>query len=608
MTARPGTDGVPIRILEATRLAARAAPGRLALYVVVTLVSAALPVGTAWLTRAIVNGLTGGRHLGGLIGLAAALAAMVLGSAALTAAGAFLRAEVEREIGTLAKERLFTAVERLTGIAPFEDPDFLDRLQLADESGGRGPNRVIDGILGVSRSVLTVSGLLGLVVVLSPLMAGIVLLSGIPVLAAELMLGKHRAAAFWEITPAERREIFYRDLLATERAAKEVRLLGLGAFVRGRMLAERRTHEAAQRRVDRREFFVRAGLGLLSVTVLALGLVWAVTAALGGRLTVGDVAMFITAVVSVQAALGAVAQEVAKAHESLLLFQHYLAVLRGVPDLAVAARPDALPRLARGIELRDVWFRYSERHPWVLRGVNLVIPYGEAVALVGLNGAGKSTLVKLLCRFYDPTRGAVLWDGVDIREVAPEALRERISAVFQDYMDYELNAAENIGIGDLGALHDRERVEAAARHAGIHDTLAALPDGYQTLLGRRFTSDVGKDMPGVSLSGGQRQRVALARAFMRADRDLVILDEPSAGLDAAAEHEVHMSLKGYRSGLTSLLISHRLGAVRDADRIVVLSGGVIVEEGSHDELVAADGEYARLFTLQASGYQSQTAV
>ncbi|MFI7045534.1 ABC transporter ATP-binding protein [Streptosporangium sandarakinum] len=601
-------DGTVARIIEAARLAVRAAPGRLALYVVVTLVSAALPVGTAWLTRAIVNGLTGDSSLGEPALLAGALGATVLGSMALTAAGTFLRAEVEREIGALAKERLFTAVARIRGLAPFEDPAFLDRLQLADESGGRGPNRVIEGLLGVSRSALTISGLLGLVSALSPLMAVIVLLSGVPVLAAELLLGKHRAAAFWEITPAERREIFYRDLLATERAAKEVRLLGLGGFVRGRMLAERRAHEATQRRVDRREFAVRAGLGLVGVAVLVPGLVWAVAAARAGRLSVGDVAMFITAVMGVQAALGGVAQDIARAHESLLLFRHYLTVLRGVPDLPVAVRPAALPPLRRGIELRDVWFRYSEGHPWVLRGVNLVIPYGRAVALVGLNGAGKSTLVKLLCRFYDPTRGAVLWDGVDIREADPDALRGRISAVFQDYMDYELTAAENVGVGDLDALHDQDRVEAAARRAGVHETLAALPDGYRTLLSRRFTSDVDREAVGVGLSGGQRQRVALARAFMRADRDLVILDEPSAGLDAAAEHEVHTSLKEYRNGLTSLLISHRLGAVRDADRIVVLSGGVVVEEGSHDELVAAGGEYARLFTLQASGYRSRTVV
>jgi ATP-binding cassette subfamily B protein len=265
--------------------------------------------------------------------------------------------------------------------------------------------------------------------------------------------------------------------------------------------------------------------------------------------------------------------------------------------------PRALPPLWCGIELRDVWFRYSEDHPWALRGVNLHIPHGTAVALVGRNGAGKSTLVKLLCRFYDPTHGAILWDGVDIRDVDVDDLRQRIGAVFQDYMSYDMTAAENIALGDLDAFNDARRIRAAAQRAGIHATLARLPHGYDTLLSRMFF--MGDDNPesGVVLSGGQWQRLALARAFLRARRDLMILDEPSAGLDAEAEHEIHASLRRYRGGQTSLLISHRLGAVRDADHIVVLHDGRVVEHGDHRTLMAGGGHYARLFTMQARGYQ-----
>jgi ATP-binding cassette subfamily B protein len=235
------------------------------------------------------------------------------------------------------------------------------------------------------------------------------------------------------------------------------------------------------------------------------------------------------------------------------------------------------------------------------------------MALVGRNGSGKSTLVKLLCRFYDPTRGAILWDGIDLRELDPADLRTRTSAVFQDYVNYELTAAENIGVGDLQALNDRSRITAAADRAGIHDVLAALPRGYDTMLGRRFNAPeagpegVGVETSGVNPSGGQRQRIAIARAFLRDTRDLVILDEPSAGLDAAAEHEVHTRLRAQRHGLTSILISHRLNAIRDADEIVVLSGGTITERGDHETLLATGGEYANLFTLQASGYQPAKA-
>jgi ATP-binding cassette subfamily B protein len=279
--------------------------------------------------------------------------------------------------------------------------------------------------------------------------------------------------------------------------------------------------------------------------------------------------------------------------------------VRSQPDLAIAAHPRPLPPLRRGIQLRDVWFRYSDDHPWVLRGVNLVIPAGQAVALVGLNGAGKSTLVKLLCRFYDPSRGTIHWDGVDLREVPPEDLRARISGVFQDHVAYHLSAEDNVAIGDVAAYGDLDRVRAAARQAGMDETLAALPRGYQTLLTRMFLSEDDKQDPatGVVLSGGQWQRMALARAYFRAGRDLMILDEPSAGLDPEAEAELHARIRRSRAGRTSLLISHRLNTVRDADLVVVLQDGAVVEQGGHDALMLAGGAYARLFRLQAAGYQ-----
>ena len=264
--------------------------------------------------------------------------------------------------------------------------------------------------------------------------------------------------------------------------------------------------------------------------------------------------------------------------------------------------------LRQGVELRDVWFRYSDDHPWVLSGVSLTIPYGRAAALVGLNGAGKSTLVKLLCRMYDPTRGRILWDGVDLRDIPPAALRERISAVFQDHMNYDMTARENIALGDVRSLDRPEAIRAAAGRAGVHDKLAALPNGYDTLLTRMFFSESDKADPetGVVLSGGQWQRLALARAFVREGRDLMILDEPSSGLDPEAEHQVHARMREYRMGRTSLLISHRLSAVRDADLIAVLDGGRIIEQGTHETLLEADGHYARLFRLQAAGYQEAT--
>ncbi|MFD7657931.1 ABC transporter ATP-binding protein, partial [Actinosynnema sp. NPDC059797] len=275
-------------------------------------------------------------------------------------------------------------------------------------------------------------------------------------------------------------------------------------------------------------------------------------------------------------------------------------------DLPVAAEPVPIPPLRSGIEFRDVWFRYSPAHPWILRGVSFTVEHGRSLGLVGRNGAGKSTLVKLLCRMYDPERGAILWDGVDLRALDPAELRLRIGAVFQDYMNYDMTAAENIGLGDLDVSGDRARVEAAAADAGADGFVSALPRGYETMLSRVFfQGDRVHGAAGVTLSGGQWQRLALARAYLRGERDLLVLDEPSSGLDAEAEYRVHRGLQEHRMGRTSVLISHRLGAVRDADVLVVLDEGVVVERGTHDRLMAQDGLYAKMFASQAEGYQQR---
>ncbi len=209
--------------------------------------------------------------------------------------------------------------------------------------------------------------------------------------------------------------------------------------------------------------------------------------------------------------------------------------------------------------------------------------------------------MKLLCRFYDPQRGTITWGGVDLRELDVTALRARIGVVFQEFMTYDLTAAENIGIGQVRHLDDRSRIVAAARTARIDDTVAALPHGYDTVLSRTHTDD--GERAGVPLSGGQWQRLALARCLMRTDAELIVLDEPTSGLDAEGEHRVHSTLRRHTEGRTRLLISHRLSALRGAELIVTLVDGRIAEQGSHDELMDAGGEYARLFRLQAGGYQ-----
>ncbi|MEU2391440.1 ABC transporter ATP-binding protein [Streptomyces sp. NPDC007369] len=594
--------------MAACTLAFAATPVLLVLHALVALAIGLLPVLTGWATKLTLDRLVAQATAAALTGPALLLVAAGLTQSLTPHALTFLRSELDRRVGLLAQGRLFAAVGRIVGLGPFEDPVFLDRLRLAKQSGRTSPNKAAEGVLGTLGACVTLGGFVASLAVIAPLMTVFVLLFAVPVLVSELALSRRRARTLWTIGPVQRRELFYDQLMTTVAAAKEVRLLGIGDFLLGRMQHERRTANAALQANDRREVLVQSALSLLAATVAGAGLLWAVRTAFVGDLTVGDVAIFIAAVAGVQGASAQLAAEIAKAHHAATLFRHYLAVTGSGGDLPVRQTPAPLPRLRRGIEFQDVSFRYSGTHPWVLRHLDLRIPAGESVALVGLNGAGKSTLVKLLCRFYDPTGGRVLWDGIDIRDVDPALLRERVGAVFQDYMHYDLPAREAVGLGDLSAMEDLPRIQEAARRAGVHETLRDLPHGYETLLTRTFFAGQELDQEGehgVMLSGGQDQRLALARAFLRDDRDLLILDEPSSGLDAEAEHEIHTSLRRYRAGRTSLLISHRLGSVRDADRIVVLSDGAIAEQGTHDALMLSGGEYARLFSLQASGYREE---
>ncbi|KAB1118739.1 ABC transporter ATP-binding protein [Micromonospora aurantiaca] len=571
----------------------------LAATVALVVIGAAPPIGVAWFTKLLFDEVGRGRSADPSTATWYAVAIAVLGALAAIASrvSGYFTTALQNAITIAADVRLYRKLNTFVGLGPFEQPALRDRLALAQQAATQAPYVVVMFAVDVAQNVVTIGGFAVILTSLWP-PAGLLLLAvAVPDFLIQLRLSRRTARAVEESASLFRARFLFQTVLTDLRAAREVRLYHLGRFFHDRLIGAVRSAAGIELAAARHTTTVQACWALAGAAVTLTATVFAVNATVRGRLTLGDLTLLLAAFTAAHSGLAGIAAQLGEAGAAMRLFRHYVAVLDSPTDLVDGTLP--APPLRTAIRFEDVWFRYDEDGPWVLRGVDLTITAGQAVGLVGLNGAGKSTLVKLLCRFYDPDRGRITWDGVDLRELRIETVRRRMGAVFQDFMCYDLTAEENVGIGRLP--HTTEQVAEAAAHAEIHDRLRALPHGYATLLSRTFAGQDGE--PGVTLSGGQWQRVALARSLMRADADLLILDEPSSGLDADAETRVHASLTRIRHGRTGLLISHRLSTLRDARRIVVLDAGRVVESGTHDELMAAGGEYARLFRLQADGYQ-----
>jgi ATP-binding cassette subfamily B protein len=578
-------------------------PGATILLIAVSTIGGTVAAATAWLIRQVLNALAG-KEPETVLPWVLSAAALGVASALLPQVRRIASQTVARRLAAALKDQLSRTVNSWGGIARFETPDWLDRLRLAQDATETGFSPLLGSLLGVGQSGITaITFVLALAVISVPL-ACVILATSLPGTLIQLRLSRRRTGLVRRLSAVQRRQEFFRDLQTDARAAKEVRVFGLGDFLRKRMLTEIDRNNRAQAHYDFVGFASQAVIALLASVISGLALLWTCARVAAGELPIGDVEVLIMAVIGLQAGVAAVIVSVAAGSQSLDLVHHYREVLLTPSDLSSPDQRRELTPLRDGLELRHVWFRYGPDQQWALQDISLTIPRGKVVALIGLNGAGKTTVAKLLCRLYDPDRGSVTWDGLDIRAVAPESLRDRIGVVFQDYMTYALTAAENVGVGDLSRAEDRGAVRSAASDAGIDELLAGLPSQYETMLSRSFRDADGRNsgVSGTALSGGEWQRVAIARGFMRKDRDLLILDEAGAGLDPVAEAAVHEHLMDLRHGRTCVLIAHRLASVRSADIIYVLEGGRVAEAGSHRELMSRQGEYWRLFLLQAEGY------
>lgn len=446
------------------------------------------------------------------------------------------------------------------------------------------------------RDLLTLVGVSLLLVSVGPWVPLIAVISAYPLARTTLKFRELSWGVTLNRTPEARAMAYEADIALTHLYAAEVRLYDLLPWLRGRYERAFGTAHRAMRRVRKAELLAVLPRSLLSLAVVAGIFAWSLVQAAAGQLSAGEVAVVISGLTTLQNRVFSLVEGTGMIFSHMLYFQKYFDFLAAEPQVKNPERPVPLPAKTPHIRFERVSFHYPDGRA-ALQDVSFELRPGETVAVVGENGAGKTTLVKLLLRFYDPTEGVVTLGGVDLRSVDLNAWRKRVSAVFQDFGRYAYTVRENVELADIGA-GDEARATAALTKSGFLASADNLPGGIQTRLGKAFG--------GTELSGGQWQKLALARALYR-NADVLVLDEPTAALDPRAEAALYTQFVALTAGNTALLITHRLGSVLMADRVLVLKAGRLVEEGTHAELLACGGEYAELWALQAAQYRDREA-
>lgn len=480
-------------------------------------------------------------------------------------------------------------------LAAFDEPEFHDRVARAQAGVMRAPQMVF-GLQGLGRSMAGSIGAAAALLTVAPLLVPVALLALIPGWVASGRRGRALYHFSFIMTPRDRERGYLAGLLTGRDPAKEVRAFGLAGFLRARHDRLYDERVAEMRRVSTRQLRGMAIADLVTAGTLAAAIGVVLWLAVSGHLALSSAAAGTAALVMLGGRLAFAGQSAGMLQESAMFIDDFLAFTALAPPSPGHERaPGGEPGSFGPIVAEKVTFSYPGSERVALRDVSLRVEPGEVVALVGANGSGKTTLAKLLAGLYLPSSGRVCWAGRDTREVDRRSLLGHAAVVFQDFIRYALSAGDNIALGRHERAADMAGIVRAAECSGADEDIVALPSGYETLLGPAF-------IDGTDLSTGQWQRVALARTFFR-DAPLVILDEPTAALDAKAEHELFARIGELFAGRSVLLISHRFSTVRSADRIYVLHEGCVVESGTHEELVAAGGTYAELFTLQASPYQ-----
>ncbi|HEY2322376.1 MAG TPA: ABC transporter ATP-binding protein [Thermoanaerobaculia bacterium] len=589
-------------IRQFLRLAWQTHPGYATATAILRILRACVPVAALWVAKLIIDTIVthaGYSRLWSLLAIEIAIA--VLGEV-MSKASVVIEALFGDLCSNELSERLIRHAATLD-LTHFEDSAFYDQLERAQRQT-TGRIGLLGQILSLAQDAVTFASLAGAVLLYSPWLLALLVVAVVPSFLGETYFTSLEYSLLYRWTPQRRHLDYLRFLGASDQTAKEVQMFGLAGWLVDRYRKLARLFFEENRRLSLRKGFAATLLSLLGLAgyygAYALILVRAFT----GAITVGALTFLAAAFSRSRDVTQRLMLTAGTIYEQSLYIKDLFDFFEMKP--AITSMPDAPPVPAvvrQGIVFEDVGFRYRGSDGWAVRHVSLRLAPGERVALVGENGAGKTTLTKLLARLYDPTEGRILLDGVDLRHYDLASLRSAIAVIFQDFVRYDLRLDENVGVGEIEEVRDSldsgttthpAIVEAAGKSMAA-SLLDRLPNGYRQVLGRRFEG-------GVELSGGEWQKVALARAYIR-KASVVILDEPTAALDARAEYEVFSRFSELVSGQTALLISHRFSTVRMADRVIVLKEGRVVEEGTHDALLAQAGLYAELFSLQAEGYR-----
>lgn len=561
--------------------------------------NALVPVAMLWVSKMIIDVVVAGlkspdripEQIWLLLGAEFLLAAAgTISGRAIDYCDARLADEFSREVSL----RIMDHAARLD-LACFEDPVFYDKLERARV---QATDRIamLNGMGRLLQQAITLTSLSAAVISFSPPLFLLLVLCVVPAFLGESHFAFLGYSLAYSLTPV-RRELDYLRVIGTSKeSAKEMKVFGLAPYLRERFCILTGDLIRRNRELTTRRLKWGSALALVGSLGYYAAYAFVVYQTLRGRLSIGQLTFLAGALAGSSSHIQMIFSTFSSiADQSLFLtdLMHFFAV-----KPRIACRADALPAprpIRDGFEFRKVSFHYPGSERLVLNNLDFRIEAGQRIALVGENGQGKTTFVKLLTRLYEPSAGAILLDGVDLREYDIADLQRQIGVIFQDFMRYDLPARENIGVGRIENLSDLRSIREAARKSGADEIVARLPHGFDQMLGRRFEG-------GVDLSGGEWQKFALARAYLR-DAQVLILDEPTASLDAAAEYEVFRRFAELTQGRLAILISHRFSTVRMCDRIVVLEKGVIREEGTHQELLATGGSYARLFQLQAANYR-----